>query len=63
LVTDKAVGSSGFEAIWTEIKEEPNCDMMQCSKSGYCISKELKCNNVPNCGYDDVSDETNCKRN
>ena len=62
LVTDKAVGSDGFEAVWTEVRKESSCDMLQCSKSGYCISEELRCNNVLNCGHLDTSDEMNCKK-
>jgi len=33
----------------------------RCKSTQYCIAKELQCNNLPNCGRGDTSDEThNC---
>ena len=58
---DKAVGAKGFKAIWTEIKEGPGCKEFLCRGSSFCISKNLKCNGVNNCGQDDKSDESDCK--
>ncbi|KAK3861107.1 hypothetical protein Pcinc_032888, partial [Petrolisthes cinctipes] len=60
LTADKAVGAKGFEGIWTEIQDSPKCEQFLCSKSNFCISKNLRCNGVPNCGYGDLSDEDNC---
>ncbi|XP_046405387.1 tolloid-like protein 1 isoform X1 [Ischnura elegans] len=67
---DKSVGAQGFRAVWTEIKDsveapvgavEKPCDGgFVCLRSGFCISERLTCNKVPNCGYDDRSDEANC---
>ena len=55
------MGSKGFKATWTEIKEG-NCDGgFQCSTSYFCISKSLKCNHQLNCGLEDKSDEESCK--
>lgn len=34
-----------------------SCDFFRCSKSEYCIHSELACNQVPNCGRGDNSDE------
>lgn len=62
-VADKAVGAKGFKAIWTEVKTNDSCrDMFQCrdTKTNYCISKQLKCNGVVNCGESDKSDEVEC---
>ena len=74
---DKAVGSGGFKATWTEI-EDPSplpvpssssswppasslpCDKFKCSNNHYCISPQLKCNGISNCGKFDDSDEANC---
>ncbi|XP_015783415.1 cubilin isoform X2 [Tetranychus urticae] len=61
MITDTAVGARGFEALWSEVKEDgANCDALQCPKSGYCISNEMKCNGAPNCGFYDHIDEANC---
>ena len=36
-------------------------DGFRCKKTKYCIAEELQCNRLPNCGFDDTSDETdNC---
>ncbi|XP_050295941.1 cubilin isoform X2 [Anthonomus grandis grandis] len=60
ITADKAVGYSGFKAYWTEVLDGPSCDEFQCAKSFFCIPFHLKCNNVPNCGVDDDSDEKDC---
>ncbi|XP_032681365.1 cubilin isoform X3 [Odontomachus brunneus] len=58
---DKAVGQQGFRAVWTEVSTNTDCqDQFLCSKSKYCISESLRCNNIDNCGPDDASDEENC---
>ncbi|GLH08018.1 Cubilin homolog [Gryllus bimaculatus] len=57
---DKSVGAQGFRAVWTEVKEGPDCDQFKCEKSSYCIADTLRCNKVANCGADDRSDELNC---
>ncbi|XP_037780104.1 uncharacterized protein LOC119576470 [Penaeus monodon] len=38
----------------------PKCEQFLCSTNNFCISKNLRCNNVPNCGAGDSSDEDNC---
>ena len=58
---DKSVGSTGFRAIWTEISDESGCEEFICQKNAFCISSILKCNNEPNCGLNDDSDEADCK--
>lgn len=64
LITDTAVGARGFEAVWSEIKDDgTSCDALQCPKSGYCVSNDMKCNGAPNCGFYDQIDEDNCKSN
>ncbi|XP_031332614.1 dorsal-ventral patterning tolloid-like protein 1 isoform X3 [Photinus pyralis] len=60
ITADKAVGSQGFRAVWTEVEETDDCTEFQCAKSGHCIPKKLKCNLVNNCGADDDSDEADC---
>ncbi|XP_045128988.1 cubilin-like isoform X3 [Portunus trituberculatus] len=60
LTADRAVGAKGFEGIWTEIQDSPKCEQFLCSKNNFCISKNLRCNGVLNCGVGDVSDEDNC---
>ncbi|XP_064103778.1 cubilin-like isoform X5 [Macrobrachium nipponense] len=65
LTADRAVGSKGFEGIWTEIQDNflpsgPKCEQFLCSENNFCISKNLRCNGVPNCGVGDNSDEKNC---
>ncbi|GIY50571.1 cubilin [Caerostris extrusa] len=60
VTADKAVGAKGFQATWTEIKEGTKCDQFQCSLNKYCISESAKCNGLPNCGLDDISDEVDC---
>ncbi|XP_042885956.1 cubilin-like isoform X1 [Penaeus japonicus] len=65
LTANRAVGSKGFEGIWTEIQDNflpsgPKCEQFLCSTNNFCISKNLRCNNVPNCGAGDSSDEDNC---
>ena len=63
-LADKSVGAKGFKATWTEVKDDPLCppDMFQCEFSKYCISKQLTCNGIHNCGQSqdrilDQSDE------
>ncbi|XP_019768319.2 tolloid-like protein 2 [Dendroctonus ponderosae] len=60
ITADKAVGYAGFRAYWTEVLAGPSCDEFQCELSLFCIPFHLKCNNIPNCGTDDDSDEKNC---
>lgn len=65
ITADKAVGSGGFKASWTEIKDpSANCDLFKenfkCTANGYCIAPTLKCNSIHNCGKYDDSDEANC---
>ncbi|XP_076304820.1 suppressor of lurcher protein 1-like isoform X2 [Tachypleus tridentatus] len=63
LSANKAVGSKGFKAVWTEVKEVgTSCRDLFCANSGFCISPDLKCNDIFNCGLNDYSDETNCIR-
>lgn len=61
-IADKAVGAKGFKAIWTEIRDPRECGLngYQCSTSKYCISDQLKCNGINNCGATDKSDEMDC---
>ncbi|KAL6268286.1 hypothetical protein P5V15_001402 [Pogonomyrmex californicus] len=59
---DKAVGQHGFRAVWTEVSTNTDCEnQFLCSKNKYCIDESLRCNNIDNCGPDDLSDEENCK--
>ncbi|XP_060525969.1 bone morphogenetic protein 1 isoform X2 [Cylas formicarius] len=60
ITADKAVGYTGFKAVWTEVMSGPSCDEFQCERSLYCIPYHLKCNDVPNCGLEDDSDERDC---
>lgn len=58
LTSSRALGAKGFKITWTEVhKEGVSCDFFRCSKSEYCIHSELACNQVPNCGRGDNSDE------
>ncbi|XP_059082755.1 cubilin-like isoform X2 [Tigriopus californicus] len=61
-IADKAVGAKGFKAIWTEIRDPRECGLngYECSTSKYCISDQLKCNGINNCGATDKSDEMDC---
>jgi len=66
-LADKAVGAKGFKAIYTEIKSGPSCtgaNDFLCRSTGHCISRNLVCNHVSNCGVgdkmDDNSDEQDC---
>ncbi|CAH1967539.1 unnamed protein product [Acanthoscelides obtectus] len=61
ITADKAVGAKGFHAIWTEVMEGPSCDEFQCLQSGFCLPNRLRCNDHPNCGLEDESDEADCK--
>ena len=67
-IANKSVGAKGFKATWTEVKDSKDkvCppDMFLCAKSKYCISNQLTCNGLHNCGldpankqYPDLSDE------
>ncbi|XP_022253784.1 cubilin-like isoform X3 [Limulus polyphemus] len=63
VTADKAVGSGGFKAVWTEVQEADTvCKGLLCGQSGFCISSSLKCNKLPNCGINDDTDEKNCKK-
>ncbi|XP_074663096.1 cubilin-like [Tubulanus polymorphus] len=59
IVGPNSVGDKGFKITWTEImKNKLPCDGFQCLISKYCIAKHLECNDYPNCGGSDDSDET-----
>ncbi|XP_044013661.1 dorsal-ventral patterning tolloid-like protein 1 isoform X2 [Aphidius gifuensis] len=60
--SDKAVGQLGFRAVWTEVSMTNECepDEYHCDNSRYCISANLRCNKIDNCGPEDLSDEENC---
>jgi hypothetical protein len=66
VTSSKAKGRSGFNFVWTEIL---NTSVIPCEKqgfrcrvSGYCIDHRMECNNLPNCGPGDNSDESDgCK--
>ncbi|RWS05515.1 CUB domain-containing protein-like protein, partial [Leptotrombidium deliense] len=57
--SEKAIGSPGFKASYTELKADRNCVTFRCAISGHCIANELRCNGIPNCGLHDKSDEIN----
>ncbi|KAL5009763.1 hypothetical protein ScPMuIL_012068, partial [Solemya velum] len=57
LTASQALSMKGFNIAWTERHEGANCYGFKCKKSGFCISSELKCNGLPNCGKGDTSDE------
>ncbi|KAK2162714.1 hypothetical protein LSH36_93g07053, partial [Paralvinella palmiformis] len=55
-----ATGGRGFRLSWTEITSattSSTCDGFFCQINKYCIAESLRCNNIPNCGYGDTSDE------
>ncbi|XP_067675721.1 dorsal-ventral patterning tolloid-like protein 1 isoform X1 [Haliotis asinina] len=54
----RSLGAKGFKLSWTEVSEDETCFGFKCAKNNYCISSELKCNDLPNCGRSDESDET-----
>ncbi|XP_050533066.1 cubilin-like [Daktulosphaira vitifoliae] len=61
VVADKSGNGTGFSVTWTEVLESKGpCPGFQCENSSYCISNQLRCNNVQNCGSNDLSDESNC---
>lgn len=68
-IANKSVGAKGFKATWTEVKgpmDQCPPEMFQCKYSRFCISKQLTCNGMHNCGRDehgnlDQSDEQSCK--
>ncbi len=61
IVADKSVGMEGFRISWTEVSVAPSiCKEFKCEKSSYCIPGKLRCNNISNCGENDMSDEQNC---
>ncbi|XP_065293590.1 cubilin-like isoform X1 [Dermacentor albipictus] len=62
MTAQKAVGNGGFRAVWTEIREDPTCEDLRCTLTGYCISSRLRCNDLPNCGSSDNTDEDDCVR-
>jgi len=62
VVADKSGNGTGFTATWTEVLDNADpCSGFQCENSTYCISSQLRCNSVLNCGSNDVSDEINCE--
>ncbi|XP_065225837.1 tolloid-like protein 2 isoform X2 [Planococcus citri] len=61
VVGDKSVGAEGFRLSWTEVSVSSSvCNEFKCEKSSYCIPGKLRCNNISNCGENDLSDEQNC---
>ncbi len=67
-IADKAVGATGFRAVWTEVKRKETCreNEFKCKGTRFCISRKLKCNKVNNCGRVstgdlDKSDELECE--
>ncbi|XP_050436829.1 cubilin-like [Adelges cooleyi] len=61
VVADKSGNGTGFSAVWTEVLESPGpCPGFQCENSSFCISDQLRCNSVMNCGSNDQSDESDC---
>ncbi|KAL4233470.1 hypothetical protein ACF0H5_008151 [Mactra antiquata] len=58
LVSSEAVGQKGFQISWTEIHVAAGtCYGFQCKQTGHCIASDLRCNQLPNCGPGDNSDE------
>ncbi|GFO42186.1 cubilin, partial [Plakobranchus ocellatus] len=55
-----SLGDKGFKISWTEIHDTSYsaCEGFQCLTNKFCISADLKCNEEPNCGKGDDSDET-----
>ncbi|BFZ25253.1 hypothetical protein BsWGS_28292 [Bradybaena similaris] len=71
LSSPSSLGAKGFKLSWTEVYRGPapsghsdvECAGFRCVVNKYCISSTLKCNNEPNCGKGDDSDETvECSR-
>ncbi|CAG5135827.1 unnamed protein product, partial [Candidula unifasciata] len=67
LSSPSSLGANGFKLSWTEVYQGPapsvECSGFRCVVNKYCISSTLKCNNEPNCGKGDDSDETaECSR-
>ncbi|XP_014770360.1 tolloid-like protein 2 isoform X3 [Octopus bimaculoides] len=58
LSSSRSLGAKGFRLSWTEIRGSGKCDGFKCVNNGYCIAPQLKCNNLPNCGTKDNSDES-----
>ena len=66
--TNAVVGAGGFKAHWTEVRvvsdtegtDSPCFGAFRCRRTGFCISRSLICNGLPNCGHGDNSDEQRC---
>lgn len=58
LSSSRSLGAKGFNLAWTELRGTGKCDGFKCAQSGYCIAPQLKCNQLPNCGPQDESDES-----
>ncbi|XP_045197836.2 cubilin-like isoform X2 [Mercenaria mercenaria] len=58
LTSSAALGFKGFKLTWTELHISGGpCYGFKCQTTGHCISPDLKCNQLPNCGPVDKSDE------
>ncbi|KAK3098908.1 hypothetical protein FSP39_024226 [Pinctada imbricata] len=58
LTSSRALGAKGFKIAWTELHNENSaCSGFRCKRTQYCISKELTCNGLPNCGKELESNE------
>ncbi|BFZ09491.1 hypothetical protein BsWGS_12531 [Bradybaena similaris] len=62
LTSSTYLGAKYFKISYTELYYGPSptmdCPGFRCLRNKYCISPSLKCNNQPNCGKGDDSDET-----
>ncbi|KAH3730549.1 cubilin-like isoform X2 [Dreissena polymorpha] len=58
LTSANVLGFKGFQLTWTEIHVSVGaCYGFKCKVTGFCISMDLRCNGLPNCGAGDNSDE------
>lgn len=58
ITSPASLGARGFKVSWTEIHVRESCPGFQCAQTKFCIADNLKCNQAPNCGQSDNSDET-----
>ncbi|KAL3884105.1 hypothetical protein ACJMK2_030327, partial [Sinanodonta woodiana] len=58
LTSSRALGGRGFQLSWTEVHSAGTCYGFKCQTSGYCISSDLRCNGLPNCGFGTKIDDS-----
>jgi len=59
LAVKKQLWQSVMQAMCVNVSTDRcGSDSFRCKTTKHCISKELQCNRLPNCGHGDTSDET-----